>query len=210
MTVEVYLGKNFRYNHERKAFGVFLEEMLDRYEDTEELYLIIVEPEVNTAAIDLLVITPRALIVIDLKNLGAADDTDPNSICLSAKENGVWKYRLPDGKSFNITVSNFRNPYQQLKNHGYKLRDWLVEHPKFLPNGPWTKQKAERSSFKWVVISPGFNPDESDLDLPWEIINKWFKVISLKDLAYEIYVTTIGELDFTKKQILGLAEDLGV
>jgi len=35
--------------HERKAFGRFLQEMLDRFRDSPNLYLVLVEPEANTA-----------------------------------------------------------------------------------------------------------------------------------------------------------------
>jgi len=94
MAVEVYLCEKFRYAHERKAFGRFLQEMLDRYGESPDLYLIIGEPEANTAAMDMIVLTHRALIVVEMKELTYAEGLDSSEIVLRGKEKGGWGYLI--------------------------------------------------------------------------------------------------------------------
>lgn len=124
MTVEVYLCEKFQHRHERRAFGRFLQEMLDRFSDSTDLYLIIGEPEANTASMDMIVLTHRALVVVELKELTYAEGLSNAEIRLNGKENGGWEYSLEGGSTYQMGgVGKDRNPYQQVKNHNFKLRD---------------------------------------------------------------------------------------
>lgn len=209
MTVEVYLGRKFDFEHERRAFGHFLQEMLDRYDEDEDLYAIIVEVEVNMAAIDLLIFTPRALVVVDLKEFIYAEGVESSEIRLIGTENGAWEYVLPDGSHYTMGGGR-KNPYQQLKQMNYKLRDWLVDHPQNLPGGPWSRSEALARILSWVAISPGFDGDTSGIDMPWDRVDKWFRVVPVQELAYELGVTVQDELRFTPDQVEGIARQLGV
>jgi len=209
MTVEVYLGKKFQYEHERRAFGEFLRDMLDRYEDDGDLYVVVVEAEANTAAMDLLIITPRALIVADFKELGHAEGCDSSVIKLKAKESGDWKYALPDGKSYPMGQPGGNNPYQQLRSFNYRLAKWLAGHSQDLPGGPWSEKQAQRKTELWSVISPGFDEETSSLDFPGRVIGRWFKVLPLTGFAYEVGLATHHELEFSPGQETNLAEQLG-
>jgi tetratricopeptide (TPR) repeat protein len=210
MTVEVYLGEKFHYEHERRAFGRFLQEMLDRYEDTDDLYIVIVEAEANMAAMDLLIITPRALIVVDFKELIYAEGVDSSQIILEGKENGAWKYSLPDGGNYFMGEAGAKNPYRQLLRINYKLGEWLYDHREGLPGKCRSAKEASKRSMLWVVISPGFNRDASNVDLPWKTIRKWFKVLSRGELAKEIGLATHEKIEFSPEQMAGLVEQLGV
>lgn len=210
MAVEVYLCEKFRYAHERKAFGRFLQEMLDRYGESPDLYLIIGEPEANTAAMDMIVLTHRALIVVEMKELTYAEGLDSSEIVLRGKEKGGWEYTLVGGPTYNMgAFGKDRNPYQQVKDHNYKLRDWLVSHSDKLPGGSWSKNDAIRRIYSWVVISPGYNPQKSELDLPWREIERWFKLLSLNQLAWEVETAVNSELDLSAEQMVSLALQLG-
>ncbi len=210
MTVEVYLCEKFQHRHERRAFGRFLQEMLDRFHDSTDLYLIIGEPEANTASMDMMILTHRALIVVEFKELIYAEGLAISEISLNGTEKGDWEYLLKGGSRYKMGgVGKDRNPYQQVKDHNYKLRDWLTTHTDFLTGGPWSKSKAIRSIYSWVVISPGFNKEKSNLDLPWEEIDQWFKILSIDELAWEVETAVNAELEFTAEQMVGLAEKLG-
>jgi hypothetical protein len=172
MAVEVCLGRRFDHEHERRAFGRFLEEMLRRYQASDQLFIIVVELEANTAAIDLLILTQRALIVVDLKALTRVEECADEDIGLSGKENGPWEYAVANGGPWTMGGRD-KNPYQQLHQMKWKLRDWLVDHPQHLPGGPWTRGDALNRIVTWVVISPGFDGDTSGLDLPWKRVRHW-------------------------------------
>jgi tetratricopeptide (TPR) repeat protein len=210
MSVEVYLCEKFQYRHERKAFGRFLQEMLDRFRESDDLYLIIGEPEANTASMDLIVLTHRALIVVELKELIFAEGLSKEQISLRGTEKGDWGYSLQGGSKYRLGgASRDRNPYQQIKRQNYHLRDWLVDHSDHLSGGPWSKQKAIRSIYSWVAISPGFDQASSDVDLPWSEIDRWFKLISIDQLAWEVETAVNPEVEFTHDQMIGLATQLG-
>ncbi len=158
MPVEVFLCEKFRYRHERKAFGRFLQEMLDRFRDSNDSYVIIGEPEANTASMDMIVLTHHAMIVVELKELTYAAETEDLEIVLRGTEKGGWEYKIEGQSTYSLgAVGKDRNPYQQVRDHNYKLRDWLVGHSEFLPGGPWSKDQAIRKIYSWVVISPGHN-----------------------------------------------------
>lgn len=210
MTVEVFICEKFKHRHERKAFGRFLQEMLDRFRDSTDLYLIIGEPEANTASMDMIILTHHALIVVELKELTYAEGLDSSEVSLHGKENGGWEYALEGGSTYSMgAVGKDRNPYQQIKDHNYKLRDWLCNHSDKLSGGPWSKGDAIRRIYSWVVISPGYNPQQSDLDLPWQEIDRWFKLISLDRLAWEVETAVNPELELSAEQMVFLANQLG-
>lgn len=210
MTVEVYLCEKFQHGHERRAFGRFLQEMLDRFGESSDLYLIIGEPEANTASMDMIILTRRAMIVVELKELSNAEGMSSEKISLNGAEKGGWVYSVEGGADVTMGgVGKERNPYQQVKGNNYKLRDWLSTHPEFLPGGRWVKEEAIRKFYSWVVISPGFNKEKSRLDLPWEEIDRWFKVLSIDELAWEVETAINAELEFTEEQMRGLASQLG-
>ncbi len=210
MAVEVYICKNYQHSHERKAFGKFLQEMLDRYKKSDDLYVLIVEPEVNTAAIDLIILTHRAIIAAELKDLIKAKDVERTNISLHGKENGPWEYVLENSLRYYMgSASKGSNPYQQIKNHRYKLRDWLENHSRNLLGGPWKAMDIIQKIDSWVIVSPGFNPDTSSLDLPWKEIEKWFKLRSIDDMAWEVGTTINPEVNLSVEQMIDFAQQLG-
>ncbi len=210
MTVEVYLCEKFQHSHERRAFGRFLEEMLDRYRDSSDHYLIICEPEANTASMDLIVLSECALIIVELKEFTYAEGTYPTDIYLTAIEKGGWEYRIENGSTYQMgSAWNERNPYQQVRDHKYNFRDWLINHPQHLPGAPWNGDEAMLRIYSWVVISPGFNVSGSNIDLPWGKIRRWFKLLTIEQLANEVGIATNDKLNFTHEQMIGLAAQLG-
>jgi tetratricopeptide (TPR) repeat protein len=206
MTVEVYIGKNFHTSHERDTFGRFLQEMVDCFEESEELYIVAVEPEINTSSLDLFVITERALITVELKRLSMA--SDKKDITLQATESAPWKYLTP-ASIYTVGGShNTGNPYRQVNTKRHRISDWLRDHSAYLPGGPWPARDAGHRYLSWVVLDPGFNPNTSTLDLPFDR-NSWFKLLSLDQLRYEIGIAAVDDLFLRTDQMRQLAELLG-
>jgi hypothetical protein len=58
------------------------------------------------------------------------------------------------------------------------------------------------------VLDPGFNPNTSTLDLPFDR-NSWFKLLSLDQLRYEIGIAAVDDLFLRTDQMRQLAELLG-
>lgn len=211
MSVEVYVGRKFKHEHEREALRCFLQDMLPSDESEDELYIIIVEAQVSTAAPDLLLISRHALVIADLKELTRAYDQDPGQVKLSGKENGPWTYLLPNGGKYTLGGSSkTSNPYQQLQDMRYALANWIKDHSQDLPGGPWEKKRALKYISAWVALSRGFDGDTEQLDLPWPQIKPWFKVVSLKNLAREFLLETASGLELSADDMRSLAAQLGV
>lgn len=210
MTVDVYLCEKFKYTHERKAFGPFLQEMLDRYSESPDHYLIIGEPETNTASIDLIILNQYALIAVEFKELTQAAGVDLTDIYLTGTEKGAWEYRIENGYKYTMGgAGKDQNPYQQVKYHHYKLQDWLVSHSEYLSRVPLSQKEAFQKIYSWVVISPGFNDTASNIDLPWKEIRRWFKLLTIEQLAYEVGSAANEMVELTPEQMVGLAKQLG-
>lgn len=47
MTVEIYKGRTFQYGHERQACGEFLQDLKERFDEVDDLYIVVIEVDVN-------------------------------------------------------------------------------------------------------------------------------------------------------------------
>jgi tetratricopeptide (TPR) repeat protein len=214
MTVEIFKGRLFQYGHERRALGVFLHELNHRFADADELYIVVIEVDANGANLDLLLLSPRAVIVVDIKELTGAAYATPTAIHLLGKENGAWQYQPGDGRQ-PIRLGGARNksnPYKQVEQNRHNFAEWLSQHGKAVNNDSWDKRAAMDCTRGWVTISPGFDGKTDDLLLPWEQIHTeqdWFKVRALTDLAWEFHCTTANAIHFTENELHRMVDLLG-
>jgi hypothetical protein len=214
MTIEVYIGERFRYGPERRAFGRFIQDMLNAYEQVEETYFVVAEFDADSAAIDLLLLHSKAMILADFKELTAAEAKDRDKIRLRGKQNGQWEYLLPNGRANPLGgKGKTTNPYQQLERFRYDFADWLGKRSNKIFGGTWSSRQMMRALSAWVVISPGFDGETAELDLPWEDIqnnHNWFRAIPTGELAWEFNCTSLANLALSETQIRKLLSELGV
>lgn len=214
MTVEVYIGKEFRYGQERRAFGEFVQDMLNRYGDSDELYFIAAELDANAAAIDLLLLHSKGLIICDLKYLSAADGPNAARVHLQCKQNGPWIYRLPEGKECPLGGhGKHDSPYQQLFRFRHEFADWLSARSRKIFGNSWTHGNALDHISAWSVITPGFDGSIEDMDLPWGEIRDdhgWYKILPLGSLAWEFNCAVDLRIEYSESQLRTLLAELGV
>ncbi len=215
MAVEVYKGRLFQYGHERRALGRFLQILKSKFGYTPELYIVVIEVDANGAAIDLLLICPRALIIADLKELTAASEKDATSIQVTGKANGVWEYTIP-GRTTTIplggSANQDKNPYKQIGQMRFKFSNWLADKLSHITGNEWNPEMALDHLHGWAVLSPGFDRNVDQLELPWDEIKKkhnWFKVISLEQLAWEFHCTTDNYFELTEREMHAIVKELG-
>ena len=217
MSVEVYLGKRFDYSHERRALGRFLKNMYDCFEGNDELYFVVVEPQANRANIDLLLVSSSAIVIIEFKQLTQAEESERHQVHLLGKQNDVWNYHLPSGRTFNLgSPTKTRNPYRQTRDMRFELAKWIKDHARSFLGMQWSEHRTLNHVHAWVVVSPGFDGDMSDLDLPADDMEfgnssyKWFQVIGIEDLAAEFDCAPDTDLNLSEVQMRGLIDELGV
>jgi tetratricopeptide (TPR) repeat protein len=217
MTVEVYLGKKFEHSHERRALARFLKDMLAGFGESEKLYQIVVETKVNSADIDLLLISPSALIIVEFKAFVHAEESEAQHIHLVGKLNDSWKYVLPNGRDYTVgDPAMQKNPYRQTREMRYELANWLAANSQVILGQVWKKEDALEHTFAWVVAWPGFDGGLSDLALPPDELDfhrtpyKWFQVVPIDRLASEFDCAPDTRLRLTEEQQRNLIKQLGV
>lgn len=216
MAVEVYKGKLFQHGHERRALGRFLQQFERRFKGADDvLYMMVIEVDVNSAAIDLLLLSPKAIIIADLKELTAATESDAEQIHVKGKSSGSWEYSVPGKADFHTlggTANSEKNPYKQIEKMRYRFSDWLGPKLSTILGKLWRKEDVLDVLGGWAVLSPGFDGQTQEIELPWDEIHRkhdWFRIISLGDLAWEFHCTTDLRFELTERQMHYLVEELG-
>lgn len=217
MTVQVYLGKKFEHSYERRALAQFLKDMLASFEDSETLYQVVVETKVNSADIDLLLISPTAIIIVEFKACVHAEAAEAAQIHLVGKLNDPWKYVLPNGREYTVgDPTKPKNPYRQTRDMRYELAKWLADNSLALLGQTWRKEEALEHIFAWVVVWPGFDGQAGDLALPPEELTfhrspaRWFQVVSNAQLANEFNCAPDTDLRLSLEQQQAVVHQLGV
>lgn len=212
MTVEVYLGREFQFGHEHRVFGEFLQELIARFEESQDLYLVVGEVEVDAAKIDMLLLGPGAIIIADFKEIRAASTAVAGSVRLRGGETGPWEYILPDGSCHALGgKEKVTNPYEQLAGFHDKFAIWLSRRSSQILGESWSRRRVRHHTFAWAVISPGFDGDHSQLDLPWAHIQDdygWFDVVPASRLAWRYRCTSHPTFRFSEDQLRRLVVQL--
>ncbi|CAG0990122.1 hypothetical protein GPROT1_02945 [Gammaproteobacteria bacterium] len=210
MPVEIWYGRHFEYSHEREALASFWDQLAKIGNVDNELRLIIVEPSINTASIDMLLISSHAIVIAELKSLSTSSlITDYGHVSIAGRENGPWTYSLTSGVTRVIGgAHNSKNPLSQVKIQRSKVADWLQDHSARL--SPALATDPSKHVAGWVVISPGFNSNTSRLDLPWGKIDPWFKVLTINQLAATFARHIDPELSLSSNQLRWMLKELGL
>jgi len=171
VTVELWMGAEFEHAHEMRALRAVLAQMVARFGDDKDLYLLLANFFCEGEEIDLAVVKRNAVIVVELKECDAPVMGGPN---------GDW--RIQGGGILN--EGRRHNPYQQVRKYRYALMNYLNLHRHdFLP-----AQKARQVSFEHVSGLVAFSPamsSGSQIEVPPRD-RKWFRVVGLDELWAEL------------------------
>ena len=78
MTVELWLGNEFEHAHEMRALRAILNQMVEHFTDSKDLYLLLGNFYCDGADIDLTIIKKNAVIILELKECDAPVTGGPN------------------------------------------------------------------------------------------------------------------------------------
>jgi len=81
MTVELWMGSDFDTSHEREALISFWKDMKDHYGASEVPYLILASYHLGGNEIDLTVLKPDAIVVIELKSCDVPFEASADGPC---------------------------------------------------------------------------------------------------------------------------------
>jgi hypothetical protein len=183
VSIVVY-GEKAARTHENQMLQAFLECLEDRWAASTDWILVIANTMWHGADIDLVCITPSAILVADFKSHGGK---------LTGTENGPWQ---ADG----VLVKGGRkdNPYQQLRDNKFSVLNWLES--KSLLSG------RNLGHISASVVFSGRIADE--LELPPKV-RSWFYATDLDACATLLDGLASPELNIDKREAREIVQRLG-
>lgn len=212
MTLKVYFqhyGNNyidFDKGYEQNAARQVIRMMLPYWDNSEETCALVFN--IEDPAIDLLVISPRGIGIVDFKHINAD---------IVGDETSVWHLVLPDGSHHPIDhTENYANPYQQLGLYRRRIYGILKaryrDYPDDLPIWMSDNQKFHYYIYAGLL----FTGRRYQLHLNIHSKNLlWFKPMWMDEfIAWTQDTMTFGnnltltpqEIDFIATQILNTRE----
>lgn len=190
MAVQVWIGDKPEHANERRAI-VALANGLERLEG---LYLLLANFHVNGRTIDLTIIKPDGIFIVELKHVDGKVFGDVN---------GAWHLEDANGERRRLNPGR-KNPYNQVISYYYSLTNFLNDNRStLLPT-----YKAERVNFRScrrvIAIAPTIQPG-SEINLDWKVELK-----GLDELPAFLITERSPEIELTEDEMLAIPRLLGM
>lgn len=186
MAVQVWIGEKPEHPNERRAI-VALANGLERLDG---LYLLLVNFNVGGRMIDLLVIKPDALFLIELKHCDGRISGGVNGPWFLESANGVRK-QLNTGRS---------NPYNQVISCYYSLTNVLNDHRKAILSPHRARTINFRSCRRMVVVAPRIE-EGSAIKLDWKVELK-----GLDELPAFLVTERSPDIELTEEEMVAIPQ----
>jgi len=195
MTVELWSGEEFEHLHEMAALSDFLHAMVLHYGDDPNRYLVLSNFIINNKSVDLAVLKRNAIIVIELKEVGAR---------VVGGENGPWMIGEPGEKKVQLRGGGHGNPFIQVRTYRQTMIDFLFENQGRFLRPRAGKRPALQHVAAFIALSPHI-PEGSEITLPKL---RWMRLIGLDKLHLEVYRERSPDLNFSKREMYTLVRDV--
>lgn len=194
MTVEIWLGEEFRHAHEMRALSSFVETMRDNFADNPELYMVLAGYYCSGREIDLTILKRNAIIVVELKDCSAP---------VVGGMRGEWQIHK-DGEVSTLNAGR-ANPFVQVRTQRYTLLNFLRDNEHaFLSQRKIDRLRLDHVA-AWVVFSPRLHPN-SKIQIDESL--RWFRALGLDELPRQVYIERSNYLDFDHDELVIVARDL--
>lgn len=206
MPLRIWTGpKEFETTHERRALSRLVREMITRFRKSPDPYALFIDFSVRGSKIDLLALTSRAVVIIDLKDVGHPDGV------VDGTENGPWYIEFPGGSSQGINVGR-KNPYQQIDGYRYSLIEWFEAEGEQIFGAQRKNQLQLAHIDAWVAVTPSIDEEGTIASLsflPAKVLT-WFRVLGFNRLCDELYATVTPGIELYEEDISKIARHLGL
>lgn len=194
MTVAYWIGEPFDTSHEREAVQEFVRQMENRFGNSDVPYHILANFRLNGNQLDLTILKPDAIIVVDLKRF-----SDP----FRATENGRW--RTLEG-SKQVGSSGFDNPLQQVSRYRRHWIDYLDSVRNQIAS-IGHHARIDYAIGAVVAIDPVL-PEGTENALPSRLV--WFELTGFDQLLDTIHNRTSRELTLAASELTRLVSLLNL
>lgn len=190
--VEVYINQNFRTTHERLAFDNLETQLRDKWENRDELIILLGNFEWLGNEIDAVVAKPDTIIILELKDYGGS---------IRFSENGNWT-----ADSIAIASSKYANPFLQLRNYRNKFIDFLATKDKIILSENNRVDWRRTSGF--IVFHKKFEIENVQEGFFGR--NRWLQLSYLVELPQLIDQITSDRINLTNNEIRKIPAELGL
>ncbi|MBN1874537.1 MAG: FHA domain-containing protein [Anaerolineae bacterium] len=192
MPVEYFIHGDPQHAHEEQTLVLLAQQMQRAFGLSEQFYALVARPYVWKTQLDVLVLAPHAITLLELKSC-----TDP----VYGREHNAWRV----ANSEQLRGGSAENPYQQIVAARQRLIKYLDRNrQRFLMGnqaramkGLWGQISAA------LVFSPHLHPD-SDIVLP-PTSRAWLGVIGLNEVADFLFTRTSSNFDLRPQELRRLA-----
>lgn len=154
MAVQVWIGEKPDNPNERKAI-IGLANGLDRLEG---LYVMIANFSVGGRTIDLVILKPDAIFILELKHCDGQ---------VFGSVNGPWKVVSKNGSTKQLNPGR-KNPYNQVVSYFYSFTNFLNDHKTEIVGTQKANDVDFRAAKRVIVIVPTIEAG-SQIDLDWKV-----------------------------------------
>lgn len=154
MAVQVWIGEKPDNPNERKAI-IALANGLDRLEG---LYVMVANFSVGGRTIDLVILKPDAIFILELKHCDGK---------VFGSVNGPWKVVSKNGSTKQLNPGR-KNPYNQVVSYFYSFTNFLNDHKTEIVSAQKATDVDFRAAKRVIVIVPTIEAD-SQIDLDWKV-----------------------------------------
>ncbi len=182
MAVQVWIGEKPDNPNERKAI-IALANGLDRLEG---LYVMVANFSVGGRTIDLVILKPDAIFILELKHCDGK---------VFGSVNGPWKVVSKSGSTKQLNPGR-KNPYNQVVSYFYSFTNFLNDHKTEIVSAQKANDVDFRAAKRVIVIVPTIEAG-SQIDLDWKV-----QVKGLDELPTFLLTERSNGIELTDEELL--------
>jgi len=199
MSFELWMGpEEFQHTGERRALVELVRQMVSRFEDAPETYVLLADvPRFERTQIDLLLLKRHGILLIELKSTSCDDGV------LHGTEHGDWWIEY-EGSTHELNEDRW-NPYEQVKGQRKALSQLLASRLAGRLGG-----LNEELIAGLVAIHPGFDEARSAEHITLSRdVKRWFRPVGLRRLMDEVFAYRNEYLSLEVTDMQAIARVLG-
>lgn len=183
--IHTYIGEKAEHTHENEALEDFLERLEPVWGGSEEPITVIAQAMWGGAAIDLVCLLPKAIVVLDFKNYGGR---------IEVTENGPWRASNGFVKGGIKT-----NPFVQVRDNKYSVMRWLQ-----------AKALLDHCNLGHISGAVVFTMPAQIHSSLGHNITTWFHVTDLDHVVEKLAMLASPQINIDDTQAKSIVDALGV
>lgn len=191
MPLKVYIGDKFSHIHETEIFNSLIKELKKKFDQSEELIILIGNYYYNNQEFDATIIKKNSIIVIDFKKYGGE---------IVFSENGKWF-----AGSKEVKGGNRVNPFIQLRSNKFSLLNFFKNNEHLIIKSDKAINYGHINAM--VIFHDPIKFDKKNLS---PNLRQWFHITDFDNCIQLIENIRDSEINYTNEEMLNIINVLNV